>query len=411
MASLFSMPRPRGKRNEDNLLGMNGDIGMTDSSFQGMGRAPVDELWAGKYSAAIDDKEFEEASEVARAARDEAIGSKPVHMSGPMFDRGQSEKDWVQNSRDYITDQSGLDLYPGHLQSNVENPIFMREFSDEEAALKEGWYDLLQNPPSSEEPVVMGDIFHHPELYSHYPESQFLPVELGSGMSPLHRGTYYSPREGAPLGKMRLNGLISDDKKNRETILHEMQHFIQRAEGWEGGGSASPQTGQGFVNHIINSSEAHPGEGSNPQANSLMSEINEMYEASDEVMPFMKREEVFSGLADRGYNALSGEQLARDVTNRDEIGSQVVDYYRGATDSWGKWDGDGAKEYENWNHTGASFQPMAVMPQLRQRLADNGLLGPIYQDEDGNPIRMENRDPYVEQYLKEMGSLLSSGGD
>lgn len=401
MASLFNMPRPRGKRNEDNLLGLSGDIGMTDSSFQGMGRVPVDELWAGRYSAAIDDEEFDKQVELAKAARQEALDSKPVHMSGPAFDRPNSENEWVVNSRDYISDQSGLDLYPGHLRSDVEKPIFMTEFSDEGSGFREGAFKELAAAAEKGDGMLLGDVFNHPELYKHYPEVQFLPVGVNKDMEAGHRGSYFSPTGERPLGVMHLNPNATPED-SRETTLHELQHFIQQAEGWEGGGSASPHLGQSFVHHAVNQLDTH---GESPQVMGLVREIDDMYKSSEEVMPFMKKEEVYNNVAGRAYGSLSGEQLARDATNRDAMGDQVENYYRGATDVYN----EGEKEYENWNHTGASFAPMAVMPSIRQELSESGLLGPITLDEDGNPILSDNKDPYVEQYLMEMQSLLDEG--
>ena len=46
MASLFNMPRPRGQGQRQPARQVATSL-MTDSSFQGMGRAPVDELFAG----------------------------------------------------------------------------------------------------------------------------------------------------------------------------------------------------------------------------------------------------------------------------------------------------------------------------------------------------------------------------
>lgn len=392
------MPRPRGSR-EENLLGIDGsgDIGMTDSAFQRMGRAPVDELWAGRYSAAIDDEEFDELVKLAEAARQEALESKPVHMSGPAFALPQAENDWVQNSRDYISDRSGLDLYPGHLRSDVENPIFMSEFSDAGSAFREGSFEDLAAAAEKGDGLLLGDVFDHPELYKHYPEAQFLPVGANKSMEDGHRGSYFSPTEERPLGAMHLNPNYTPEE-SRETLLHELQHFIQRAEGWEGGGGVNPQTGHAFAQHVADTSVNHP---DSPQAQGLLQEVDDLYEGSEEVMDFMKNEELYQNLAGRAYGSLSGEQLARDATNRDAAGVQVDNYYRGATDVYN----EGEREYENWNHTGASFTPMAVMPSLRQELAENGLLGPIKLDKDGNPIRMDRVDPYVGQYLKEMKSL------
>ena len=189
MASLFSMPRPRGKRNEDNLLGLSGDIGMTDSSFQRMGRAPVDELWAGRHSAALDDDLFDEAAQKAKEIRNDAIAEKESLLSGqPEFNKRAVERGWEIDTRRAISDETYLDVYPGHLNSLVEDPTFMYEFSDKDAKLTDMSEDLVKNGGAAR----LGQVFDHPELYKHYPEAQFIPVYYGDleEISPNLRGAY-----------------------------------------------------------------------------------------------------------------------------------------------------------------------------------------------------------------------------
>ena len=76
MAGLLGMgmPRPRGTgMYDDTLLGIEPTVGMTDKGFQQMGRAPVDELWAGRFSAAIDDDDFEERAKYAKALNSDSL--------------------------------------------------------------------------------------------------------------------------------------------------------------------------------------------------------------------------------------------------------------------------------------------------------------------------------------------------
>ena len=262
MASLFNMPRPRGKRNDDDLLGISGDIGMTDSSFRGMGRAPVDELWAGRFSAAIDDDDFDERSEYAKSLRNRALELKQEHYidGQPEFNKRPSERKWEQDARVLIADETGLDLYPGHLNSNVNNPVFMQEFSDSGAKFKEGAFERM----ASGEAGLLGDVFDHPELFRHYPEAQALPISyrdlgddslLGSYMpAAAIEGIY---EEGDPAAKLNqgvisLNSAIDDPEKQRETLLHELQHYIQGVEGWQNGGMPSADLGFKYADALEN---------------------------------------------------------------------------------------------------------------------------------------------------------------
>ena len=225
MASLFSMPRPRGKRNEDNLLGMSGDIGMTDSSFQQMGRAPVDELFAGRQSAVIDDiqhlKDSTKAGLLMESLRDD---SRAINeREGGQYD---------QDIRRQVKDQTGMYLYPGEVVGpQMAHPYMvnaMREFSDVDATLKDGWKEKGSD-------VKLGDILEHELLYQNYPEVANLPVSLMQ-MEPHRYGSYGGQSSDMPLGNMQLNSLLND-KDALDTILHETQHYIQDLEGWPGGGT------------------------------------------------------------------------------------------------------------------------------------------------------------------------------
>jgi hypothetical protein len=396
MAGLLSMPKPRGRRNEESLLGLSGDLGMTDSTFRNMGRAPVDELWAGRHSAVIDDDDFDEKVKLAMAAREEALSAKGGYMSVPDFQKPEAEDTWLSDAREYITDQSSLDIYPGHLRSDEKNPIFMSEFSDEGALLREGYMDYINKQTESGDGTYLADVFHHPELYKHYPESQFLPVFTNADMKEGHRGSYFRPNKDMPIGAMMLNPSILDDEKNRETLLHELQHFIQSAEGWEGGGMSGTEAGIRYAENLLDSGKTHSGHNHSPSAEEMADGVREMYKSSTEIMPFMKDQEVGAALAHHAYEGLSGEQLARDATARDGAGIQVENYYYGPTDR---------NEYANWNHTDATFKPMAAMPAIRQDLMERGLLGPIL-DEAGNPLKSDAVDPYVQKYME---ALLEAG--
>lgn len=393
MASLFNMPRPRGKRNEDNLLRLSGDIGMTDSSFQGMGRAPVDELWAGRFSAAIDDDDFDERAEYAKRLRDGAIGAKEEHyIAGqPEFNRLPSERQWETDARTLITDETGLDLYPGHLNSNVKNPVFMQEFSDADAKFKDDAFDRM----GSGEAALLGQILDHPELYKHYPEAQAIPVSyrdlgddslLGSYLPSEALASMYE--EGDPSaevnqGVISLNSAITDPDKQRDTLLHELQHYIQKVEGWQGGGMASPQLGHQYADNLENNVDP-----TSPNAKAISEIPKNIRDQSGEVMPFMQKEAAAQELSFPAYQNLTGEQLARDVTARDKSGEQVDFYYHGPSDG---------NEYGNWHPKEATNIPMAGAMAARKMMQDEGLLGIVDWDTE-EVIEAFEDDPYLDRY-------------
>jgi hypothetical protein len=84
------------------------------------------------------------------------------------------------------------------------------------------------------EPVTVGDVFHHPDLFKHYPELKDIEVRFLPKDSKVD-GRMAIPESGK--GWLELRGDLSG-KQARDVMLHELQHPIQEAEGWAVGGSA-----------------------------------------------------------------------------------------------------------------------------------------------------------------------------
>jgi hypothetical protein len=84
------------------------------------------------------------------------------------------------------------------------------------------------------EPVTVGDIFHHPDLYKHYPELKDIEVRFLPEGSKAH-GRMAIPEEGK--GWMEISKDLSS-KDAKDVMLHELQHPIQEAENWAVGGAA-----------------------------------------------------------------------------------------------------------------------------------------------------------------------------
>lgn len=408
------MPKPRGQRNEDNLLGMSGDIGMTDSSFQGMGRAPVDELWAGRFSASVDDEDFEDRRELAAMTRDSLLKDKSEDInqiwwdkksSGENITMEQAEMIWMNNARDQISNVSGLDLYPGHLRSDEENPTFMTEFSDEGASWRDGAMDQLRENGTSK-PVFLGDILQHDELYNHYPEAQFMPVYADNSMGPTHGGTYYPQNmfeEGSnkKFGQIILNGNHSDET-NLGTMIHELQHFIQSQEGWEGGGSINHETTGGFLRDQVDYGNEDNSPLTKRQKGRIDDAVAEAWEQSKGDQGLFYEALGDMGLDYEAYAAQTGEALARDAEHRWADDAQVDNYYRGDEARW---------DNENWYDIDSSFIPNKNMPEIREFLQDRGLLGPLpngftpeilelIQEEKSKKMGpISRRDPYLKEYM------------
>jgi len=85
------------------------------------------------------------------------------------------------------------------------------------------------------EPITVGDVFHHSELYKHYPELKDIEVRFLPKNSKI-AGRMATPEEGK--GWLEMRGDLSSEQA-RDVMLHELQHPIQEAEGWAVGGSAS----------------------------------------------------------------------------------------------------------------------------------------------------------------------------
>jgi hypothetical protein len=85
------------------------------------------------------------------------------------------------------------------------------------------------------EPITVGDVFHHSDLFKHYPELKDIEVRFLPKDSKVD-GRMAFPEEGK--GWLEMRGDLSSTKA-KDVMLHELQHPIQEAEGWAVGGSAA----------------------------------------------------------------------------------------------------------------------------------------------------------------------------
>lgn len=307
MASLFNTPRPRGQK-QGGLLDSGFEVGATDLLFQQMGRAPVDELFAGRNSAAIQDAGWDARENRARGALQTARGQhsgdegkKPWEMdwSGNWRDKATPVLDPTEGGaddrrvRNAVTDATGLMMYPGDgVKSDVDDVVFMQEFDDSGATLVDGWRDGNA--------TKLSDILNHELLYKHYPELADLPLDA-SDLGQRRLGSYGGVSSEHPLGTMRINNRLPDQRL-MDTLLHETQHYIQKLEGWPGGGGHGAKTNKNFASW-------HPG----------ASEKNDA--AVAKTNPFVGDERAVAEdhRKHQAYENISGEILARDVMHRNNM--------------------------------------------------------------------------------------------
>jgi hypothetical protein len=76
----------------------------------------------------------------------------------------------------------------------------------------------------------LGDVFHHPELYKAYPELKNVSIQRERG-----GGGAFDPN----TSTIYIGDDITNPEKLRDVILHEIQHWVQDAEGFPRGGNTN----------------------------------------------------------------------------------------------------------------------------------------------------------------------------
>jgi len=89
------------------------------------------------------------------------------------------------------------------------------------------------------EPLKVGDVYHHPELFENYP--QLAEMELNPTRGSENLGAYYTLENAAdPSISRKVVDLEADVTKHPDsTMIHELQHAVQEIEGFPRGGSSS----------------------------------------------------------------------------------------------------------------------------------------------------------------------------
>lgn len=315
MAGYGILGAPGVLADEDDLLGLNTNIGMFDQSFRDAGRAPVNELFAGRNSAHINDADFDKRHADAARIVNNLRGAPSGRIATSGLTQSPYDAEESAKVRNEVYDKTGMHIYPGHVSGGNAKPaygsqvqvqharesyepsrgqpgnprktpmVLMDYFSDAEAELM----------PNYENATTLGGILKHPELYRHYPEARSIGIEFIDRDSDYD--AYYKPvdqqnafgRIGLPMPKN-----WEEKEEAVPKLLHEVQHYIQHVEGWPNGTNLS--AGADFKNRQ-RMNRLQPGV--------LAESRDPKYEA---------------------YANASGEILAREVENRYEEDRQ---HFRG----------------------------------------------------------------------------------
>jgi len=98
------------------------------------------------------------------------------------------------------------------------------------------------------DPVLLGDVLHHPELFDAYPH--LAQARIYSEEGPGIRGAAYND------GSIGLSGMMKKDEA-LSTLLHEVQHQVQNYEGFAKGGSPQMFHPPGFTQEYADATDAY----------------------------------------------------------------------------------------------------------------------------------------------------------
>lgn len=140
----------------------------------------------------------------------------------------------ADDSLGIIYGRSAADFEQAQREGRVYNstsdgqPRFV--LSDADATIKpEAVSALTSTELSSDTTVPLSDLMDHGVLYTNMPEARNIQVRIGSNMNSKNMGRYWPGQNLIEVSKAVANG--RSDATLRETIMHEVQHWVQEQEG------------------------------------------------------------------------------------------------------------------------------------------------------------------------------------
>lgn len=213
-------------------------------------KLPFDEDNSGiSYSLAGEKAKTADADALAKAKQMERGGASPEEI--------WRETGWgkgIDGKWRFEIDNSSAEF---DKQGFTENPDILRkrELTDKflNAIISDEEMRELQSLNSATngviKPTKLSDYFKNKELFEAYPELGDIPVRFEK----LEKGTHgsYNP----DTNSITLNSLDSAEK-NKQTLIHEIQHSIQKQEGFAGGSSPSTAGSMAAYRNTVGEIEA-----------------------------------------------------------------------------------------------------------------------------------------------------------
>lgn len=195
-----------------------------------------------------------EASEMfnqRRAELEQQSAGQPRYTPPEKFDQAASYDVWQQTG--WFRGRDGKMRFEINDAKSQILPQQITAFDDKKAfenALQEKQlYDAAagigaQAQYKGPKITTVGDVLKHDQLFANYPQIADIPIfvdnTLGKGFNKDTLG-YFSTAPGKNLIAIRQD-IASDPVKLRSTLLHEIQHYIQNIENFEGGANAREYT-------------------------------------------------------------------------------------------------------------------------------------------------------------------------
>lgn len=184
------------------------------------------------------------AGERATNADNEALAkAKKMHSDSVDMEKIRKETGWFiggDGKWRFEIDDSKMEIHTGgkfHRNPDIrrywdllEKVYFLNSGSDAEMEELESLDKNLEGVSMS--PTTLGDLIEYPELFEAYPGLKDVGVGFSSSMGGTN-ASYYPTHNEVVINK----DLQSNERKLKKTLAHEIQHMIQEAEGFSGGGS------------------------------------------------------------------------------------------------------------------------------------------------------------------------------
>lgn len=236
---------------------------------------------------------------IATAGAKPGLGMFGGRMTKPLVNQAE-RLEAAGYSEQAIKEMTGL-------ERGADN-MWRKEFSDSQAKLTPEGFSFRTK--DNEAAGFLKDVLYHPELYRVYPEAADIPV-------------FVNPN----LAKQGYSGLYNDNTKTieinpnasvsniRETLLHEIQHWVQNTEGFHANtpGQVHP-TIKDFVKRDFLINEAKP----NLRKIANLLEAGKIYEARLKAALLLKDSER------EIYRRLASEVEARNVSDRSKMSAEQI---------------------------------------------------------------------------------------